>query len=103
MDSSLFNFSSVLVVFPDISAEREDGAHGCNKLVLDEDQSAVPARRAGAPRPTHTRAIPTVQQRQAPPVSASNRRQPDYRKRAFTNSKPMRWPNSLSFYFADLI
>lgn len=59
-----------MVVFPDISAEREDGAHGCNKLILDEDQSAVPAGRTRAPRPTHSGAIPTVQQRQATPVSA---------------------------------
>lgn len=59
-----------MVVFPDISAEREDGAHGHNKHILDKNQSAVPAGRTRAPRPTHTGAIPTVQQRQATPVSA---------------------------------
>lgn len=83
-----------MLVFPDVSAEREDGAH---KLVLDEDQSAVPAGRTRAPRPTHTCPIPTVQQRQATPVSASACRQPDYHKSAFTNGKLTHWPYCFSF------
>lgn len=85
-----------MVVFPDVSAEREYGAHGRIKLVLDEDQSAVSAGRPGAPRPTHKGAHPAVQQRQATPVSASIRRQPDCHKRAFTKSKPTRRPNWFS-------
>lgn len=83
-----------MLVFPDVSTEREDGAH---KLVLDEDQSAVPAGRTRAPGPTHTCPIPAVQQRQATPVSASACRQPDYHNSAFTNGKPTHWPYCFSF------
>lgn len=60
-----------MLVFADVSAERKDGASGRNKLVLGQDQSAVPAGRCGAPKPTRTCPITAVQQRQVTPVSAN--------------------------------
>lgn len=86
-----------MLVFTDVSAEREDRAHGRNKLALGEDQSAVPAGRTRAPEPTCTCPIPAVQQRQATPVSASACRHPDYHKSTFTIGKPTHWPNCFPF------